>query len=229
MNHPFFNRIQYLFRLITKGKIHLVWKAFSTRIYNNWLSFGYKRDLNDPTEKPRTLLKLDIRVANDDDEKYFIENYKDGLINQFETCYVGITKNDDPCCRLWIIDDTQNDKLQSAWKDIFPTIKPNEVLFENLFTIPKYRGFGVMPYFMDELCNIAKENGADTAITFGAVNDLSTLRSYSYAGFKPYVVRRKKWFLFKRTVTFEPIPEDLMAYYEKNAMTGKRLPKKKKD
>lgn len=228
MKIPFFNRVHYLIHLLRKGKLEIIWKAFAVRLYNNWLSFGYKRDLNTPIDSPRSLLKLNIRIYNDDDEPYFFENYKDGLINQFETCYVGFTKSDEPCCRLWVINNSQNKKLQNTWKNLFPNLKPNEVLFENLFTIPKYRGFGVMPNFMDKLCKIARENGADTAITFGAVNDLYTLRSYSYAGFKPYILRRKKWFLFKRTVTFETIPDNLLEYYYKNAILNKSPQKNNK-
>lgn len=220
-NNPFFNKISYLFRLIKEGNLSRIWEAFSTRIYSEWLSFGYRRDLHAEVKKPRTLLNLDVRPSIPSDEPYFKENYKDGLINQFKTCYVGTTKDGDPCCRLWIIDSSQNQMLQKDWKDIFPLLKPNEVLFENLYTIPKYRGLGAMPFFMDSLCDIAKEMNADYAITFSAVKNLTTIRTYSYAGFRPYILRRKKWFLFKRTITFEPIPENLIEYY--NQIVNKRL------
>ena len=133
---------------------------------------------------------------------WFIDNPNNGLIHKFNTCYVGLTKEQIPCARVWLIDASENKKLKSIWGKRFPQLKKDEVLLENVFTVPKYRGMGIIPAFLYDVAETSKDLGAKYAITFGEVKNKNTSRSYNYAGFSPYIVRRVSYFLFIIFCTF---------------------------
>ena len=210
-----FDRIILVSNLILKGRFGYLWKVFSDRIKFEELAFGFRRDLNVEIKEPKVLMPTSIREFIDEDQQYFKDNPNNGLIMKFDTCYVAINKNSVPCSRLWLIDSSQNKKLKEIWKGNFPELQKDEMLIENVFTVPKFRGMGIVSGFMHEISKKAKTLGMNYVITFGAVKNDNTTRAFAYAGFNPFVLRRVKWFLFKKSVTYEEIPDNLLDHYKK--------------
>jgi len=222
MNNVIKSRIAFINKLITDGKFKFIWDALIRRINSEQLAFGFKRDLSVEHPKPRVLIDISTRVFSEDDASYFIDNSFDTFIYQFQTCYcyVATTKDNIPCSRLWLIDASQNKKLKTVWGDYFPQLKEHEVLLENVFTLPSYRGMGVMSSIIDQISEKSKVQGAKYAITFGSVNNTNTARSLNYAGFQPYILRKVKWFMFNKSISYQEIPNHLMTDY--NSITRRR-------
>ncbi|HLV38637.1 hypothetical protein [Xanthomarina sp.] len=216
MSSNLFNKMALLPKLIKEGKTKYLWTSFLNRLYSKEIAFGFKRDLSVPYKKPRTLKPITIREFQEDDEVFFVDNSNNGLINNFYTCYVGITNENIPCARVWLIDSSQNKTLNHIWGDRFPQLKADEVLLENVFTVPKFRGMGVIPAFLYDVAEKSRELGARYAITFGEVKNINTSRSYDYAGFSPYIVRTVSYFLFIKSINYEEIPSDKMIFYNKS-------------
>jgi GNAT superfamily N-acetyltransferase len=215
MNTILKRKLHFTISLLHSGDLKSIWEAFKRRLKSEEIAYGFRRDLDLEYNRPKSLKKISIRKAIEQDAPFFKDRRNDGLIEQFETCYVAITPDNTPCCRLWLIDASQNEKLRNTWGETFPELKENEVLIENVFTIPKFRGFGILPVAVDEVVRIAKDKGLKYAITFGETKNDLTTRSFAYAGFDPYILRRKKWFLFRRTIHFEEVPEAYQKTYEK--------------
>ncbi|MCX7546947.1 hypothetical protein OS188_03165 [Xanthomarina sp. F1114] len=224
MSSNLFSRIALLPQLIKDGKAKYLWTAFLNRLNSKEIAFGFKRDLSVPYKKPRTLKPITIREFKKEDEVFFVDNPNNGLINNFHTCYVGITKDEIPCARVWLIDSSQNKTLKNTWGERFPQLKADEVLLENVFTVPKYRGMGVIPAFLYDVAEKSRELGAKYAITFGEVKNINTSRSYDYAGFTPYIVRTVSYFLFIKSIKYEELSEEKMAFYNKSI--NRKTPKK---
>ncbi|GBF20060.1 hypothetical protein C21_02231 [Arenibacter sp. NBRC 103722] len=208
-------KIAFAIRLINEGNLKNVWKAFVRRIKSEEVAYGFKRDLDVRFAKPKTLLKINVRVYQSGDEHFFKDRKNDGLINDFKTCYIGVTGEGIPCSHLWLIDASQNEKLKKAWGNTFPTLGKDELLVENVYTVPKYRGLGVFPTFLDQIVEKGMALGAKSIISFGEASNVNMSRSFTYAGFQPYVVRRKKWFLFCKSVKFEKLTEEEMKAFNK--------------
>lgn len=208
-------KIAFAVSMIKDGKIKHVWQAIARRIKSEEVAYGFRRDLEVRFAKPRTLLKISTRVYQEDDGQFFTERKNDGLINDFHTCYVGVTKEGIPCCHLWLIDASQNEKLKRAWGNTFPTLKEDELLVENVYTVPKYRGLGVFPTFLDQIVEKGMALGAKSMISFGESSNINMSRSFVYTGFQPYIVRRKKWFLFCKSISFEQLSEEEMKVFNK--------------
>jgi GNAT superfamily N-acetyltransferase len=222
-------KIFFAIDLIGSGKFKDVWQAFVRRIKSEEVAYGFKRDLNFKIVQPKTLLKIETRIYQPDDGRFFTERKNDGLINKFHTCYVGITKEGIPCCHLWLIDSSENLKLKNAWGKTFSALKKNEVLVENVYTVPKYRGMGIFPFLLDQMVDKSIDLGASYIISFGEASNINMSRSFVYAGFQPYIRRRKKWFLFIKSIKFEPISEEEMKDFNKytKAYWAKPLEKSK--
>lgn len=209
------SRVEYIKKLIKEGKTKTIWEAFVRRIYSEEVCFAFKRDLNLEIKKPRSLVKVTTRVAQESDEVYFKDNEKDGLMDQLETCYVAINKEEIPCFRVWLLDASQNEKLENIWKGTFPHLNKDEILLENIFTVPQFRGMGIMATAMDIMADKCKELGANYAITIVHVDDTNIIRSLNYVGFEPYILRTRKWVLFNKSIKFKEIPNNLMEQYHK--------------
>jgi len=216
MSNKILKRIVFVQKLIREGKIKQIWKSISNRIKSEDIAYGLKRDLNKVHPKPRVLMDISIRLAKEGDTDYFsMDNSNNGLIDPIPDCYVAVTKEDIPCFRLWMIDSSQNSTLNEIWNDTFPELKKDEVLLESAFTIPKYRGLGLQPFAVYSISEKAKDFGNNYAITFTSLDNINSLRSLDYAGFEPFTLRKEKCFLFKKSVVFEDIPNDLLEYYDK--------------
>ncbi len=224
-----FTKIGYLISLIKQGELKFLWSGISKRLYSENLSYGLKRDLNIEIPTPPSLLKLSFRYCRDDDAPYFeLDNNNHGLVDkQINYCVVA-TKDDVPVYRVWLMGASQNDKIKEFWGDSFPPLKANETLVENSYTVPKFRGFGIMPYAMTKVAEKGKELGADTAIIYTSTDHFVSLRAGDYAGYHPFNLRKEKWFLFKRTTSFGDIPLELMEHYKKVTQRKRRVKKSTK-
>lgn len=221
------DKISYLLKLIKNGELKFLWTGISRRLYSERVSFGLKKDLNKDWPDPPTLLKLSFRLYQDSDAPHFeLDKNNHGIMDMdIEQCYVA-TKDDIPVYRVWLMDSSQNDKIKKFWGDSFPPLQKGEALVENSYTVPKFRGFGIMPYAMAKIAEKGKEFGVETAIIYTEIDHIVSLRAGDYAGYVPFNVRKEKWFLFNKKVSFEDtIPQDLMDHYKK--VTARR-PRKKK-
>lgn len=219
-------KLSLFIKLLKDGKIKMLWKGISKHLKSNSTAFCLKRDLNKEYNKPRVLLKVNIRPFKTEDVTFFVlDDSNSGSIDSFKNCFVAETLEGIPCFRLWLIDASENHLIKETWGDLFPKLKDDEVYMESAYTVPKYRGRGLQAYVLNEVAEIAKRDfGANTALTYVATNNINSIRSIAYAGFEPNFLRTETWFLFINSVRFGDIPENLLAFFYK---VTKHLPKKK--
>ncbi len=219
MDNIFFSRLKFYLNEFKKGKIKPFLKGLLKQIRHEKISLGFKLDLNKEQSIPKTLIKIDFRISQEGDEEFFnTYNPNNGLFNQLQTCYVATTKEGNLCFRCWLIDYSQNKKIKSFWKNTYPHLNEDEVLLENAITTPKFRGMGIHPNAMYQIAKKGKIFGAKFALSFVNLSNINSLKSFHYASFQPYNLRREKWLFFRKTVTFEEIPNEIIEYYNKVTM-----------
>ena len=201
--------------LVKQGDYSLFWKIIKYRFHSKTVAFGFRQDLESDQIKRRALIPITIRKHVKGDEVFFTNNNSTVLIKKLNTCYVAINKENTPCFKCWLIDSSQNNKLKEFWDGTFPSLKTGEVLLESAFTVPKYRGFGIMPAAISLILELAKEQGFNEVITYVPEKNINSIRTIAYVGFHPFITRIEKWFLFRKMVTFVPITDNLMDYYNK--------------
>ena len=225
--NKFISNLRFTFDQIINGNSSYIFKVLGQRIKSERLSFVLKKDLELKMEMPRSLINIELRPYTKEDSQYFKEDTGNlFMFKKLSGCYVAVNDKGIPCFRIWMLKPSLNEVIKDYWGDSYPQLNNNEVLIARAFTLKKFRGLGIMSKAMALLAENAKKEGFKFAITITPIENKNSLYSSFYAGFKPYLVLREKYFIFKKMDRFEEIPNDLMEFYNKIA---RRLPKSKKN
>ena len=206
-----------LFDLIRRGELKFMINGISKRILSKTIAFGLKRDLNIPFPIPDAQMDITIRLFKEEDRGYFSADlHNHGLIEKdIPKCYVSITSDGKPCFRQWLIGSEHKTEIKEFWGPSFPFLKDDEMLLEGGFTISSLRGKGIMPAGITRIIEKERREGMRWVITYVGIDNVASLKGIHRSGFSPYTLRIEKWILFKRTVTFKKVSEDLINGYNK--------------
>lgn len=199
----------------------MLFKEFKQRVYSESSSFGLLRDISEPFKANPAKIKILVRPLCEDDINLILKEPETGTVNprvlahqraiikaNIPTCYVATTIQDKPCYMQWLIGYTHNEKVRCHFKGIFPKIKARVALLEGAYASPDFRGLRIMPEAMVLIAEKAALINARWVITFVDTKNIASLKGCHRAGFKPYALRKEKWFLFRQTVSFHPLPEN---------------------
>jgi hypothetical protein len=208
------NKGKALWASLKQGQFRRIFEEFQRWIYSDTMSYGLRRDLNQPFETPAAKIPLVIRPLKEedirkifDDPGYSLQSRLNFFDANIPTCYVATTSDDDPCYIQWLIAPSENERVQTYFKGLFPVLAPDEALLEYAYTLEKYRGQRIMPCAMSQFSEKAAEFGARWVITFVAQDNIPALKGCKNAGFWPYLVRKERWRLFRRQLIFTRLPE----------------------
>ena len=130
------------------------------------------------------LLKIKQHVKN-----YTVEDRREilGRIHFYErgfrNCYV--MKVDNKIAYLqWILYPDENENIKKYFKNTFYSLSGQQVMIENAFTFPEFRGRGYLPYVTRLLLNKAKEDGYKSAIGYIRTDKITSLNEFFKMGFK---------------------------------------------
>lgn len=65
-----------------------------------------------------------------------------------------------------------------------------------------------MPHAIYEILTQDHYKHLTRAIAFVQEKNIASIKGFYRVGFNPYIIRQEEWFLFKRKISFLPIPED---------------------
>lgn len=212
--------------LVKKGETRFLLKRVFSRINSEKSAYVLKLDTTKPIKKVRAFVDISLRILKQEDNVFFKEDDDNiALINQLKDGYVAVTKDGNPCFRVWVMDSSQNAKIQQFFKSSYPILKQDEVLMESAFAIPKYRGLGVMPLAVSEIATLFKSKGKNTIITIAPTDNINSIKALYYLGFKPQGIRTERFFMFRKSVTFEDISPILYERFNTIVKPRKRQPK----
>ncbi len=219
------HQIDQALYLLREGRFSEVGQRVASRLHEEWLSYGLRRDLAVPHHTPKAGIPISIREFRMTDIPHLFPEGTSRLpraeqrvmaarlahvVEDIPTCYVAVDiRNDIPCFVQWLMGAEQNDKIQRFFKGRFPRLRNDEALLENAYTPPAYRGKGIMPAAMAMIAERAHEMRCRYVITFVARENVPSLKGCTKAGFLPYLIRhdtRILFHLFKRR-RFELLPD----------------------
>ena len=77
---------------------------------------------------------------------------RDFLESGIGTCYLfALTLEGKPCYVQWIVGPKDNDAFQERVHGIYPRLKPDEVMFEAVYTFESFRRQGIMSCAMAQI------------------------------------------------------------------------------
>lgn len=239
------SKLYNAFQLIRKGHYAIVFEEFKRRMYSRSISIGLQRDLENEFLAPAAKVDIKIRPLKKKDLPDLLDTTGDPTVNpriaasqqslvnaNIRSCYVAVTADDRPCYMQWLIGCRQNDRVQTYFKGIFPLIKSREALLEGAYSNPDFRGQRIMPRAMALIAEKAKEMNVRWVNTFVDASNIPSLKGCQRSGFQPYLIRKERWFFFRQTCSFHPVPGSMTDYFEKvtgsaTSGTGKNQPQPK--
>jgi hypothetical protein len=207
--------------LLRHGHISPLWRALRRRLGSQSCAYGLRRDLTLPFEAPRAKIPVHVRAATATDERalrtvdpdttgqdlYELRSRVRMLEAGLGTCYAAVGDDDRTLYVQWLIPASDNDLVQAHFGGAFPVLGPDEALLEGAFTFASTRGLRVMPEAMTRIAEKGAYLGARWLVTFVTTDNLPSLKGCERAGFSPYVLRRERWRLFRRQLSFEALPQ----------------------
>jgi len=113
----------------------------------------------------------------------------------FKHCYFAKTPNGQPAYMQWLIYPDENEIITKHFQYRFYPLKANQVMLENAFTFPKFRGLGLLPCVSAELLTIARNQGYKNGIVYIQKNQIASINEFLNLDFKiRKIVREYKLF-----------------------------------
>jgi GNAT superfamily N-acetyltransferase len=211
-----FSKARNLARFALDGHGKLALQVLSRRMYGDTSSVGLRRDLSKPFQAPSANMKIVVRPLRPDDDLAFLHSgpEEEGYTRftqlrmiklNVPTCYVAIASNGDICFMQWLIPATENEKIQAIFGSLFPLLNSDEALLECTYTVPAYRGQGIMASAMAQIAEKGNQVGARWVLTFPGRDNERSIKGCVRAGFEPYILRTESLRMFHRSVKFVPV------------------------
>ncbi len=101
----------------------------------------------------------------------------------FRNCYV-MKVNNKIAYWQWLLYPDENENIKKYFRNTFYSLNRQQVMIENAFTFPEFRGRGYLPYVTRMLLNKAKEEGYKSAIGYIRTDKVTSLNEFFKMGFK---------------------------------------------
>ncbi len=211
MNDSSFNK--YLFALSNLG-FNQTFKLALNNLFSINHYYILKKNLSSLNTGNQLKSNIEIKKVNNDDLNDIVKTikmldpidrkeivsrilfYKSG----FKNCYVA-KKKDDIAYIQWLIYPYENSIIKENYQRIFYPLGENQVMIENAFTFPKYRGIGLMEAVTLKLLSIAKKEGYKFAVGYIRKDRIISLNEFIKMGFKITKMVREYKFLGMTTRT----------------------------
>jgi GNAT superfamily N-acetyltransferase len=215
-------RARSLGRMVAQGEVDLAWRKLRYQLYAERVSYGLIRDLRAPVTPPRVrwpvtvrpLVGDDVSALFDPDDPLLSDAMRRELRERLRLLEVGIGRPfvavnpaGVPCFVQWLFPAAENAALERYYDRVFPHLADDEALIDGAYTVPRFRGLGVMPAAMVQIAERATAFGATRVLSFTFHDNAVSLRASEQAGFVPFVIRSERWRLLRRHVRFLPVTE----------------------
>lgn len=127
-------------------------------------------------------IKQNIKSYGQSDRKEIlarIQFYEQG----FRHCYI-VKVNNKIAYLQWLIYASENHLIRKYYPKIFFPVKENQVIIENAYTFPEFRGMGYLPYVSRLLLKKAQDKDCYSAIGYIKIHKIASLNEFYQMGFK---------------------------------------------
>jgi hypothetical protein len=105
----------------------------------------------------------------------------------------------------WLIDSRENKKLKSFFNGAITPLADNEVLYELVFTLEKYRGLNIQVWRSLKFVEKSVAMGARWAIGYIRSTNEISLKNAQKNAFEAYMIRTDKWRFFRLNMNFKSL------------------------
>jgi hypothetical protein len=102
----------------------------------------------------------------------------------FSGCYVGRSAEGDLVSVQWLVRPRENPLLQVQFPRLYYPLRDGEVMLENVFVYPRFRGIGVFPTVNHHVVSVARSEGFRGCHAYIRKDNLVSLNGFLSMGFQ---------------------------------------------
>jgi ribosomal protein S18 acetylase RimI-like enzyme len=102
----------------------------------------------------------------------------------FTNCYVGRDGRNDIVSMQWLIRPRDNALLKQHYEKRRFLLRDDQVMIENIFIFPRFRGMGVFPTVNHKAITVAKDEGFQVCKAYVNSDNIASLNWYVSLGFR---------------------------------------------
>jgi hypothetical protein len=209
-------------RMLARGNWRRLIRAARLRLHSDYTCLGLRRDARIPFSPPAAAIPITVRPLAPGDDLSILDVDAPGLSGEIaftrlrvsrllqsgiSTCFAAIGPDGKPCHLQWLITAKENPKLRAEFGDLFPALEPDQAMIEGAYTPERLQRLGVMAEATARIASRAPDFGASWVLGFTEEDNHPSLKAAKRAGFTPYLRRVESWRLFRRRISFTPLPE----------------------
>jgi len=166
-------------------------------LYSKDYYFTLQKKLDDNQSSLKGRLPYNLTRISEDDLGYIgyilpsldIVNRKEIIVRLkfldagFKNCFVAKNAKDEIMYMQWLIDPSENSIIKNKYSRLFSELSSTQVMLENAFTFPKFRGFRLYSQITCDLMNKAREKGFKSCIVYVKSDNIIALNELRNLGF----------------------------------------------
>jgi hypothetical protein len=102
----------------------------------------------------------------------------------FSGCHVGRTAEGELVSMQWLVRPSENGLLEAHFPRLYYPLREGEVLLENVFIYPRFRGLGVFPTVNHHVLEVARREGFRVCNAYIRKDNLPSLNGFLAMGFQ---------------------------------------------
>ncbi len=104
----------------------------------------------------------------------------------FDACYLALTDSGEVCHFAWLLSARDNGLILSQYPSGTTSLKEGDVLLENIYTFPSFRGQGIMGAVIRQLQVLARSQGFRRMVAYVDTENKPSLAGFHRAGFRSF-------------------------------------------
>jgi hypothetical protein len=102
----------------------------------------------------------------------------------FSGCHVGRDGRNEIVSLQWLIRPSDNSLLERHYPRLFYPLEQGQVMVENIFIFPRFRGLGVFPTVVHDVLDTARKEGFRTCSAYIPKENVASLNGFLALGFQ---------------------------------------------
>lgn len=207
--------------IILKGHTKLLFRELRRRLYSNTQHYIFRRDVTLPISTHKAKIPVTLRRLRNNDIPKFLSLDEPQLSSNeilerirrlrllksgIEKCYVVVTPDGTQIGIGWLMDASQNKKIQTFFSGGILPLNDDEILSEGGYTVKSHRKLGIQRWRICEFLRKAMQSEVRWVLGYFHFTNIATLNTLKKNGFEPYMIRNDNWRLLKRHSKYKPAP-----------------------
>ena len=118
------------------------------------------------------------------ERKEIIRRYRFLKNGFFDSCFLGKNRQNEIVSMQCLIEPRHNELIDKKLRNVWPILKNNEVMLEELYIFPKFRTVGIFPTINLLILKIAQDKGYTGCRSFIRKENILSLNGFLGLGFK---------------------------------------------